>query len=340
MAITNRRVFYAVQALAFAQLGSNTFTVAHGVTQVGMNTKFNLEQAFELGQLAIYQNYENLPDVELTAEKNLDGYPLLYHLATKGASSPTLVGRSNIKSIVGLSIYTDTQDSASGTPVAQATMSGMFPSAVSYDLVVNGACKESISLVGNNKTWSNVFTANFFNNTDVPLFASGLQRREHVKFGPSDPTVPTACLLPQDIPGISASGTNILQTDGSFAAHIQSIKPSVSLGREAMLELGQRGVYFRYINFPVEVKCDIEVLTSSGDGVGALENATTNVVGRKIVLILSDGTKIDLGTQNKLSSVNETGGNAQANGGNVSVTYSYLTFNDFTVTHPQDPSGL
>jgi len=41
-----------------------------------------------------------------------------------------------------------------------------------------------------------------------------------------------------------------------------------------------------------------------------------------------------LGTKNKLASVNYGGGDA--GGGNVTVTYSYTTFNDFTVMHPHD----
>ena len=32
-------------------------------------------------------------------------------------------------------------------------------------------------------------------------------------------------------------------------------------------------------------------------------------------------------------------GGGDAGGGNVTVTYSYTTFNDFTVLHPQDPNA-
>ena len=49
-----------------------------------------------------------------------------------------------------------------------------------------------------------------------------------------------------------------------------------------------------------------------------------------------EGTRIFLGDKNKLASVNYGGGDA--GGGNVTVTYSYTTFNDFTVLHPQDPN--
>ena len=55
---------------------------AHGVQSVGITTTFNLEQVFELGQLAIYENVEGTPDVEVTMSKVLDGYIPLFCLAT------------------------------------------------------------------------------------------------------------------------------------------------------------------------------------------------------------------------------------------------------------------
>ena len=96
----NRRIFYAVHALGFSKVGLNTFTASHGVQSVGVTTKFNLENIFELGQIATYEIVENIPDVELTIEKVLDGYPLLYHQTTNGATSATLSRHSNIKTKV------------------------------------------------------------------------------------------------------------------------------------------------------------------------------------------------------------------------------------------------
>jgi hypothetical protein len=49
---------------------------------------------------------------------------------------------------------------------------------------------------------------------------------------------------------------------------------------------------------------------------------------------MCDNTRIFLGTKNKLASINYGGGDA--GGGNVSVTYSYTTFNDLTVVHQSD----
>lgn len=338
----NQRIYYAVHAIGFAKIGTNTFTTAHGVQSVGINTKFNLEQVFELGQVAIYENIENIPDIEITSEKVLDGYPPLYCLATNGSTSASLSGRSNQKTIVGLSIYGDTQDSASGTPIAQCTMSGVYCSSLAYNFQVQGNSTEQVTLVGNNKVWNNTFTGPAFTNLDSPLAitgSGGVNRREDVIFYPLS-AGGKYTHLPQDIPNISASGTNNQNTDGTYKAHLQSIKISSNLGREQLFELGRRGPYHRYITFPVEVKCDIEVIDITGDQVTALEDAASNLTDRTINVYTREGLYVDLGTKNKLNSVTYSGGNAGQQGGNVQTTYSYTTFNDLTITHPQDPSGL
>src|SRR5688500_8608620 len=113
----NKRIIFASQQFNMWPEGSSSPIAAHGVQSAGITTNFNLEQVFEWGQLAIYDNIEQIPDVEVTAEKVLDGHPLLYHLATANATSGTLVGRSNRRCIIGISIFSDTMDSASGAPL-------------------------------------------------------------------------------------------------------------------------------------------------------------------------------------------------------------------------------
>jgi len=341
--MANKRIFYAVQQAAFTKCGIEAYSspddkAVHGLQSLGINTKFNLEQVFEIGQISIYQNIENIPDVEITMEKVLDGYPLIYHLATHGATVPSLSGRANVKATVGLSIFNDTQDSASGTTIAQCQMSGVYVSSLAYNIQVQGNATEQVTIVGNNKVWNNAFTTTSFDNDDAPLATEGVNRRQHIKFGASDPAGPVNSHLPQDIPGITSSGTNEL-TNGEFGAHVQSIKVSANLGREQLFELGRKGPFHRYVNFPVEVRCDIEVLSTAGDQVSALEEAS-NLTDRKIFIWMTEGTKLDLGTKSKLASVNYGGANAGQNGGNATVTYSYVTFNDLTVTHPEDPSAL
>lgn len=329
-------MFYAVYQAGVAKAGSNSFTPIHGLQSIGVTTRFNLDQAFEIGQIEIYENIENIPDVEVTAEKLLDGDPLIYHLATNGATSATLAGRSNKKCTVAISYFTDTQDAASGTPLSQCVISGLFPSALNYNIPVDGNMTESVTLVGNNKEWkTSSFTFNgAFDNTDTPPHT--IQRRQHVIFG----TGVGGCSLPSVIPGISSNKNAFDSVNDEYAAHIQSIRISTNLGRDALYELGRRGPYHRVVNFPVEVRCDIEIYCQTGDKVTALESSTSNLSNEPIVIYLDDGTVFDLGSSNKLQNSTETGGNAGARGGNRTCTYSFVNFNRLTVTQPNDPSGL
>lgn len=334
--MSNHRIYFAIEAFGIAPLGSTTFTAVHGLNSVGMNTRFNLEQAFELGQLSLYQNIENLPDVEQTVEKKLDGYPLVYHLATQGAPSADLAGRSNQRCMTALSLFPDTQTSASGTPIAQCTCSGMYYQSVAYRIQVEGNATEQVTLIGNNKVWSTTgytFTGGFLN-TDSPLAPEGIDRRQHF--------VMPSGRFPTEIPGISSSGTNDLGADGFYNCKLQSFGTSVNVGRTPLLELGHKTPYFRYAQFPAEVRTDFEILNLTGDMVSATEagvqGSGNNLLNQHIYVMMQEGTKIDLGTKNKLTGVNQTGSNATVQGGNMTTTFSYQTWDDFTVVHPQDPT--
>ena len=145
------RIYFANQQVAFRRDGATTWYAAHGVQSVAVTTTFNLEQAFELGQLAIYENIEGVPDIEMTMSKVLDGYALLYHLVTNEAAGhghgPTLAGRSNAKVVAALGVWPDTQDSASGNPSQQMEASGMFCSAISYNFPLEDNFSEDVTMV-------------------------------------------------------------------------------------------------------------------------------------------------------------------------------------------------
>lgn len=333
----NNRLYWAVMAAGLAPDGSSTFTEIKGLQSLGITTNFNLEQVFQIGQLAIYENVEELPDIEVTAEKVIDGNPLIYHLATPGATSASLAGRANEKATLAFSIFGDEQNSASGTPHSQVVCSGMYVSSLNYTFPVDGNCTESVTLVGNNKVWKTsafTFSGNIFDNTaSAP---SGVQRRQNIVFGAASGT---ATQLPSGnggIPGLSANGYNV-ETNGKFGAAIQNITVSADLGRETLNELGRKGPYHRYVTFPVEVTTDIEVISKGGDLVDAEEEAD-NLDDQTIKIFLETGTKFDLGSKNKLSSVSHSGGDA--GGDNVTVTFSYQGFNELTITDANDPAGL
>lgn len=353
MPANNRRTFFACVAIAFAKLGTSVFTAAKGVQSITMGLNFNLDYIFEIGQINVYQTIEGIPDVEIQMTKVLDGNPPLYLLGSNGATSATLNGRSSIGTIIGLAVYSDQQDSASGSPLKELQCSGALHTNFSYALTVDGPFTESITFLAQNKVWNTGVTilTNLFDNTDQPLniaTSGGVQRRQNLVFA-----IPTGVgltsdvngmvntslttILPPDVEGISSSGINNRNSDGSWSAYLQSINVNVDLQREALLQLGSKLPYFRYPRFPVEVRTEITTNLSSWDTVSATDQAD-NTANRTIKLKCQEGTLIDLGTRNRLNGVNVNGGGVD--GGLMTATYNYTTFSTCTVTHPRDPSGL
>ena len=361
---SNRRIFFATEAVGFAPLGSTTFINLHGGQSVGINTNFTLEAVMELGQISIYQLVEMVPEIEFNSEKKLDGYPLLYHLMTQGAPAGSLVGRSAQRANVALSIYGDTQSSASGTPVSQAFVSGLYWTSVNYAFSTDQTLTETVSAVGNDITWLNsgfTYTPTY-NNTDTPLAlagSGGVQIRRDIIFYPilggSDPNFSKETtntldvngqvaafltILPPVIAGISSSGTNDRNALGVFNTHVTQINAGCNVGRDALLELGRKEPYFRFASFPVEVNYDVTIISLIGDQVSAselgLDGLGNNLTPVSCRIRVREGTFINLGTNGKLRSVSYGGGDT--GGGQVTTTYSFITYDDFTVSHPQDPS--
>jgi hypothetical protein len=314
-----------------------------------MTTNFNLEQAFELGQIEIYENIEGTPDVEVTMEKVLDGHPLIYHMASSGVvgtSASGLVARSKARTDMRLGIFSDAQNSIdvatdnSGKAEVEVYCSGMYISSISYTIPTDGSATESVTLVGNNKQWLTAGDVKIvdaalddFDGLDSPdmgvvnAASGGVSQREDVLL--------SGCILPNSIKGISGSGYG----NAGATVHLQSLSISTDFSREEILELGRKTPYARPANFPIEVSCEIEAITSSGDFVSAYEFGDTslyttvdsgnNTKNELIFLFLRQGYGWDLGSKNRLSSVSYGGGDA--GGGNVTCTYSYTNFNDLDV---------
>jgi hypothetical protein len=329
----NQRIFYACQAVAIAPRGTGTVTAAHvvhGVQSVGMSSTFTLEQVFELGQLEIYENVEEVADIEVTIEKVLDGYKTIYNLATDGVCKTDLVGAASKRSDVYVAIFDDTLSNATGVPRTVCMNSGMAVSSVSYNYSIDGNATESVTLVGNdrfwnsetaggivaapNSTWASNPTTNF-DGADVP--PSGVVRRADVDVAGST--------LPAEVE-TQGDSSNVVGLGGGL--HVQSISVSADFGQELIQELGRFGPYTRYATFPVEVSSDFEVIATSGDLVSVSGNAP-NLVDRTIIIKDTAGTVLDLGTKNKLTSVSYSGGDT--GGGNATVTFSYSNFNSLKV---------
>ena len=335
--MANNRIFYAIQQVSIGPDGLGQYQVVKGIQSVSMTTTFNLEQAFELGQLEIYENIEGVPTIEMTVNRLIDGTPLLYVLASATQNSDAYSRANDInlasvnESVVKLGIwdegqYSNAQNGAS--PDNEVSISGAVMSSVTYTLGVDGNFTEEVAFTATDKAWSNRCTAaaawaNDVQNgviagTDTPTFGGGVQRRQFFrKDGVTS--------IPNSIP----EGTN----------RLQSVTISADFGREDLFELGSKGPFAKVATFPLEVTCSIEVLSSGGDLVnGMAESCTTasqctaggNLTDETIKIELCDGTIFDLGTKNKLSSVSYGGGDA--GGGNVTTTFDFVTFNKLSVS--------
>ena len=101
------RVYWAISALGIAADGSASAAAAafvSGVQSVGITTTFNLEQVFQLGQLSLYHDVEEVPDVEVTVERVMDGFDLLY---TRVMGEGTISENQDNKVDVYFNVYSD-----------------------------------------------------------------------------------------------------------------------------------------------------------------------------------------------------------------------------------------
>jgi hypothetical protein len=302
MPTANDRIFYACQGVAIQGHGHNdnvaTNEMIHGLQSVGVTTNFALEQAFELGQIEIYENIEGTPDIEVTLEKVLDGNSLIYHLATTGiGNGPSgLVNRSKQRADVRLGNNKQWFDNVNGK------------------MVTGGVAN--------------------FDGLDEPLGlgsdtnpSGGITQKEDIML--------SGCIFPASIQGISGSG----YANAVGKIHAQSVSVSTDFSREDIFELGRKTPYARPAAFPIEVTCDIEAITTSGDFVEAFEGGDTslhstvasgnNTTNECIFIYTRNGLALDLGAKNRLSSVSYGGGDA--GGGNATCTYSYSNYNDLDV---------
>lgn len=335
---SNNRIFYAVQSVAITPRGTDPITAAHivhGLQSVGMSSTFTLDQVFEMGQIEIYENIEEVADIEVTLEKVIDGYKLIYDLATNGECKTSIVSASKQRSDCYLAVFDDGMDHATGVPETVCMNSGMYVSSVSYSYSIDGSATESVTLVGNDRFWntstvvknpSAIWTSNPSTNidgTDTPL--SGVVRRTDIKLGTPADTADGGSHIPSGVNLNQGSDpTNNTDGTGSLNRRLQSVSVSADFGQENIQELGRFGPYFRFATFPIEVTSEFEVVSASGDLISVSGNAP-NLRDERIVIRDTAGTILDLGTKNKLSSVSYSGGDT--GGGNATVSYSYSNFN-------------
>lgn len=348
----NNRIYYASQAVLLQPQNADGTSVfgngsswyaPQGLQSVGMTTNFSLQPVFQLGQLELYENLENVPEVEVTLNKVLDGTPTLFAMCMCGstgianASGKELVDLVNNRVNFRLGIWPDTVTATTGNATHYVDCSGMYLSRFSYTFPVDANATEEISLVGNNKVWGSgsPMTVNEFDpsNNKSPT-APGVVRRYSLDY------TSTGSVLPTGTAGIPVPSGRTLNRP-----YVQSVTLSADLGREAINELGAMAPYFRYVNFPLEVRSEFQVTASDGDKVDANDFSGNtgcgqnyqNVQDKTVKIRVCAGTgsqtgalTLDLGGKNKLTSVNYTGGDT--GGGNATITYSFQTYNKFKMT--------
>jgi hypothetical protein len=350
----NNRIFYAVQAVHMKPCKITNGTASYGTTRVlrglqsvGIQTNFNLEQVYQLGQLELYDNVEEVPEIEVSLSKVIDGRRPLYLIANDGSSDDannlTLTQISDRRCDVALGIWSDTATGTSGTATYYVVCTGMYVSNVTYNLVTDGNLTEDLTLVGNHKKWNASPGHGGITGVATGVTDSGDETKRVAKRW----AVSSNSTVPYQVVGVANSGGTTLANVASSGVHFNTMTLTCNLGRESINELGRRSPYYRYINFPVEVTAEIEVTATQGDNVDADDFGSATGCGAAASGNLYNGTIkveicdtnntgggsayiIDLGAKNKLTSVNYTGGDT--GGGNVTISYSFQTFNDVTVS--------
>ena len=281
-------------------------TVVQGATSVSLATNFSLEKMYQLGHISVYDQIVNAPEVEVTVAKALDGESLIFTLC---GGATTLVGSSNQAPTLILAIGEDTDTQVSQG--ASIVMTGCFLKSVKYAMQVEGAFTEECTFVGGSKVVAGAGGAPAVSGAKV------LNRRNFNM---------TGCTLPTEVQG----------------KNLQSVSISADLGREAMYKLGQYTPFFRSIQFPLEITCEIGVIATTHDGVEIDVAPNEGCIppdsvpqGQQITIVLcpagsgAAGYTFNLGDKNTLQSVNYSGGDT--GGGNVTITYSYTTANTLSI---------
>ena len=355
--MASKRTYWAITALGTGPegipdgTGVTSAVFMKGVQSVGISTTFNLEQVFQLGQLEIYQDVEDIPDIEISIEKVIDDTALAYQVgvgqATEGGSTEKLGGEhlklteiQNNRVDAYITVQPDTAEAAGDTGTGKTTesyvwCSGMYVSSASFSFPVDGNFTESCTLVGNHKKWYTGGATKKLvgapTTTPDALHTGDVSRRHNFSFT----TIPAS---------IQPTGA----TDGFKGdAVITSVSVSTDFGREKINHLGGKVPYHRYVTFPIEVTCDIEVVINDAmnQDVDALPLRDSNTNEESIRFAIYDdhidnttgiqgaggalNHTFQLGTKNKLTSITYGGGDT--GGGNATYSYSYRNFNKLDI---------
>jgi hypothetical protein len=321
----SNRIFYACHAVDI-----DGYTVT-GAQSVSLNTNFNLEQVFELGRLAIYDNISVDPEVEVTVNKALDGRDLIWNLfigneggnCSSSLPNGTIVGNSNKQSVITLGVGDDINAILSTT--TQIVMSGCYVSSLNYAFPVDGNFTEEVVFVGSSrecKAGTDVDPPGGAASNPNHNPANRVLRRQNFRLH-STSTLPVAVR----------------------SKNLTNCTISASLNREKMFKLGQYSPFHRFVNFPIEITVTFDTIPTQDN---LCDGSTTTDFFPKIspcigvavspepivIKLCNDNSDIvyifDLGAKATLQSIAYSGGDT--GGGNVTETFTYQVFNDLCIT--------
>jgi hypothetical protein len=337
--MSNKRIFYASHAVAFAANDPNGsqssyLTTLQGGQSISINTNWGTEQLFQLGRLAVYDQVYTVPEVEVTINKALDGFPTLFRLATgvntgagpggAGQTNHSLIGDANKRTTIVVGVGDETAQVVDDqfAEYTSINMTGMYFENITYTFPVQGIFTEEITFRGYHKSANG--------DIDGPVNkdpkTGDLLYRQNVKLSDA------STVLPPPVSGKCLTNITI----------------SANVTRDAMYCLGEFYPYHRYINFPLEITTTFETMPSGATTDSSLlfnANASSQCSGIQlaevpinIVLCDSSGNvaySFDLGSGCKLTGHTYSGGDT--GGGNVTETFTYTSYNELIV---RDYSGL
>jgi len=326
-----------------------------GLQNISINTNFNLQSIFQFGQLELYENYETLPEIEISLTKVFDGYPLIYHMAVGEGS---LVEVANHRCGIRLGIQTDPDSLKTGGITEKSTLEiePAYLSQVTYNMSTDDKFTEAVTLVSNSRKWITPSKPSIALDKDMD---SGGDRRSPIngRIGSSVLVNRSLCVFP--FMEFEAGTMNVTKGGGIMpGSNIKGVTITVNLPREPIKDMGFFFPKMRPIGFPADITCEIITTAVSGDLIGIDErtagtNRDKNIHStwtseqdkskngngqhglhksldfHTIKIVMCDDTIFDLGSRNKLSSVAYNGDTSASN---TLITYSFTTSNNFTFT--------
>lgn len=134
---------------------NETTHLMKGIQTASYDTNFDQTPTFQFCNIDIYELLEGIPTVDLNITKIVDGWMPVYCAVTADATNPSLIGRAECASTVGIGIYACDQDQTDAlTPRAMVAFPNMQINSWSMSMSSDGTgFTEDVSLGGNNVLW-------------------------------------------------------------------------------------------------------------------------------------------------------------------------------------------